>query len=80
MLVGLHTSTSTQGRLDGVDAAGEEVRLDTRATAAFVGQDAQGGNWHGAIAELIVFDRVLHPDERASIESYLYRKWGVGVP
>ena len=33
------------------------------------------GHWEGAIAECLVYDGKLGPEERGRIESYLFRKW-----
>ena len=33
--------------------------------------------WHGDIAEVIIFDRVLTYEEIVELETYLKRKWGI---
>lgn len=80
VLVGQHTPDGVRGGVDGVDAAGQPAAVDTQVTEAYVGRDPQGEQWRGAIDEIIVFDRVLSSSERASVETYLDRKWDVGTP
>lgn len=80
VLVGEHTADAVRGRVDGVDGPAELASVDTPGTTAYVGRDAEGSDWRGAVGEIIVFDRLLSGAERASVEAYLNRKWDVGEP
>jgi hypothetical protein len=54
----------------------------TRATTTgiYVGDDSSTGDQlQGNIAEIIVYDRDLTPDERRDIQNYLGNKWGITI-
>ncbi len=42
-----------------------------------IGYSANVGRFNGYVAEMIVFNRVLEASERAGIENYLAKKWGI---
>lgn len=50
-------------------------------TGFFVGDDFDGGDsLQGSVAEIIVYNRDLTPDERRDVENYLASKWGLAIP
>ncbi len=48
-----------------------------RPASYTVGRSFNYGYFQGDLAEMIVFNRVLKASERASIENYLAKKWGI---
>lgn len=43
-----------------------------------IGSTNIGSGYNGYIAEIIIYNRALNANERAAVESYLYRKWVSG--
>lgn len=51
-------------------------KLTTGLTSS--GSTSIGSGYNGYIAEVIIYNRALNANERAAVESYLYRKWVSG--
>lgn len=77
----LYTAVIDRGVLAEVFADGAFVVSSTSATTTPVGLSV--GGWGSseftaaAVAEVVVFDRVLTVDERRTLEAYLAAKWGL---
>jgi hypothetical protein len=57
-----------------------KVGTNASATGMFIGDtyvNPSGQHWRGAIAEFIVYNKVLSTTERQQVESYLAWKWGL---
>jgi len=57
-----------------------KVGTNATATGMFIGDtyvNPSGQHWRGAIAEFIVYNKVLTTTERQQVESYLAWKWGL---
>jgi hypothetical protein len=55
-----------------------KVGTNASATGMFIGDTyLPGQHWRGAIAEFIVYNKVLTTTERQQVESYLAWKWGL---
>ncbi|MGL4174463.1 MAG: protein kinase domain-containing protein, partial [Dermatophilaceae bacterium] len=77
LVVGVHEPGRVASWQGGRRAERELAVLDTRADQAIVGGHPEGLGWRGAVAEIIVLNRVVTSAERAAVEDYLARKWGV---
>lgn len=52
----------------------------TGTTGIYIGDDSTSGDFlQGQIAELIVYDTLLTPDETHDVETYLAGKWGLTI-
>jgi len=65
------------GPATGADA-NPSGHLETRIGAATHGEAVQP--WDGDIAEILIYSRVLTPQERLSVEDYLYNKYAIPEP
>lgn len=68
------------GKYIGTSALTQSLLSSTRVQ---VGARTGGGNFsryfNGYIAECIAYNRALSDSERASVENYLSKKWGIGI-
>jgi hypothetical protein len=68
-------ATSASGTLDtGLGASLNQFGLGGRA------DNLTGNNWHGAIAELLIYDEVLSTADRQQVESYLESRYLARIP
>ena len=79
-IVGGRVSAAGVGtaRADGVDGASAAGSLSTSDVYMNVGQRVSGGyRYNGDIAEVLIYDHELTPQDRASVETYLAERWDV---
>jgi hypothetical protein len=62
--------------------SGPQTRISDFATGYSIGREAGNGvrGYQGQIAEIIVYDRALTPDEYHQVGFYLDQKYGLGTP
>ncbi len=64
------------------DVCNSHLKLDELTIGAIrqsIGEKVSKGYYHGAIAEIILFNRALEEQERQSLEQYLALKWQIDI-
>ncbi len=65
---GINNATDNNG------AVGRELIANSNM---LIGRSANNSQYNGLIGEIIIYSRVLNGSERASVENYLIKKWGI---
>lgn len=67
-LDGAFTATDNNG------AVGRELRANMNM---WIGRSANNAQYNGLIGEVVIYNRVINTSQRASVENYLMKKWGI---
>lgn len=62
-----------------ITTAGSVTYDNASVRAATIGNVASGAYWDGAIAEIVIYNRVVTSTEQVFLNRYFARKWGVTI-
>jgi hypothetical protein len=73
-----YANDNANARTDSFTGSSAALTLNTTSNDLYVGSMMNGQYpFKGDVGEIIMYDKSLDEDERASVESYLKQKWGI---